>query len=358
MSNFNRIPQLVGMSSPPPSLPSPAAWLRHHPSQWQPGTIDVAALSAASEALYRSPGFEQDIHRFAHCWQEGYDSSPVLNSVMRNNARYVLLLACLWLDHVRDPAQPEVSITPTRMLNFYERIDRQLVVGGTSRIKSILGHVRSAGLLQPAKVGGDARRRPLEPTAALRNAMAGYVAGFLRGIPPVLALPADPQAMVQTPGFVGELFTYRLAGLLHDRFSINQGLSAMTWITNREKGYALLLVLLRTLQLQPDGTAQTSGVPQQMADIVGLSRGTARNFLLGCVEQGWIVGAADHAWILQPEFTSQLLQWMGREFLWMHTLACAAWDITLQQRDAAAFSLPGSPFPAARTSTAAAHPGS
>ena len=261
------------------------------------------------------------------CWQQGYDASPVLNSVMRNNARYVLLLACLWLDHVRDPALPGVSVTAGRMLEFYKRIDRGLVAGGPSRIKTILGHVRAAGLLQPSTGAGaiDARRRPLEPTPALRQAMAAYVAGFLRGIAPVLPLPAAPTLMVQTPGFIGELFTYRLAALLHERFSINQGLPALTWVTNREKGYALLLSLVRHLKLHGDGTAQVAGVPQQMADIAGISRGTARNFLMMFVEQGWMVADAGHAFMLQPVFLAQLMQWMGREFVWMHTLACAAY---------------------------------
>jgi hypothetical protein len=186
--------------------------------------------------------------------------------------------------------------------------------------------------------------------------MAGYVAGFLRGIAPVLPLPADPQAMVQTPGFIGELFTYRLSGLLHERFSINHGLPAMTWVTNREKGYPLLLMLLRTLKLQPDGSAITTGAPQQMADAAGISRNTARNFLLACLEQGWCVEGGPQVWILQPGFTAQMLQWMGREFLWMHTLASAAWEVTQGRHDA--LTRTGSPCPAAPTSWAAARPGS
>jgi hypothetical protein len=305
--------------------PPPAPWLRHQPADWQPGTLDRAALTAAAHALATQPGFELAVRRFALCWHAGYTSSPVLVSVMRNNARYVLLLACLWLDHRRDPRMPDVSVTPGRMFDFYERIDRQLVVGGLSRIKAILGHVRAAGLLQPSAGSGDARRRPLEPTPALRQTMAGYVAGFLRGVAPVLPLPASSQRMVAAPGFVGELFSYRLSALLHDRFAINHGLPAMTWITNREKGYPLLLSLLRGVRPQADGSALVHGVPQDMADFAGISRGTARNFLQVCVQQGWIVPQPGHEWRLTAAFWAEILQWMGREFVWMHTLACAAW---------------------------------
>lgn len=331
LSNFNPFPRIRALKPVPPQTTArpaepPVPWLHDHPRDWRRGTLDAAALAAAAQALCGRAGFDLEVRRFAACWLQGYGSSPVLRTVMRNNARYVLLLACLWLDHARDPAMPEVSVTPGRVLGFYERIDHQLVVGGRSRIKTILGHVCAAGLLQPSEGRGDRRRRPLEPTPALREAMAGYVAGFLRGIEPALPLPASPRAMVAAPGFIGELFTYRLAALLHDRYSINQGLSPMTWVTNREKGYPLLQSLMRTLALQPDGSALTRGVPQQMADLAGISRGTARNFLQACVEQGWMQPHPQHVWQLQPAFMDAVMQWMGREFVWMHGLACAAWD--------------------------------
>lgn len=316
----------------PAPEPAPVAWLRHHPADWQPGTLDRDALGACAQALATQPGFDAAVRRFAHCWHEGYTSSPQLVSVMRNNARYVLLLACLWLDHRRDPRMPEVGVTASRLLEFHERIDRRLVEGGLSRIKDILSHARAAGLLQPAApgpagfgAGSDARRRPLEPTPALRQAMAGYVAGFLRGVDPLLPLPASPQQMVQTPGFIGELFTYRLSGLLHDRYAINQGLPAMAWVTNREKGYPMLLALLRSAQWLPEGGARVQGTAGDMAEFAGISRGTARNFLLACTERGWFVAEPRHHWRLSPAFHAELLQWMGREFLWMHTLASAAW---------------------------------
>ncbi len=307
-------------------LPAPAAWLRDHPRQWRAGTLDVPGLTAAAAALAGQPGFEAAVRHFADCWQQGYDATPALGSVMRNNARYVMLLACLWLDHQRDPRQPEISITPGRVLAFYERLDRRLIEGGSSRIKTILGHARVAGLLQPGAGTGDARRRPLEPTPLLRQAMAGYVCGFLRGIAPTLPLPAPPEQMCATPGFVPELFSYRMQPLLHERFSINQGLPALTWITNREKGYPQLLALVRTLKTHGDGRSLVRGVPQAIAERVGVSRNTVRNFLLATEQQSWLARESEHVWRLLPGFHAELMQWMGREFLWMQVLASAAWD--------------------------------
>jgi hypothetical protein len=309
-----------------PLLP-PVPWLRDHPRHWRAGTLDVPGLTAAAAALSQRPGFEAAMHQFADGWQAGYNATPVLGSVMRNNARYVLLLACLWLDHQRDASQPGVSITPGRVLDFYARLDHRLVEGGTSRIKTILAHARVAGLLQPGPGPGDARLRPLEPTPLLRQAMAGYVQGFLGGIAGALPLPATPQQMVEVPGFVPELFTYRMLPLLLERFAITQGLPAMNWITNREKGYPQLLSLVRHMQTQPDGQVLTEGWPQQIAARVGVSRGSARNFLVAAVEQGWLEPLGPRRWRMRPAFHAELLQWMGREFLWMHTLAVAAWRV-------------------------------
>ncbi len=94
LSNLNHIPPASCMPEPR-ALPPPAPSLRHHPQQWQAGTLDVAGLSAAAQVLAQQPGFDLALRHFAVCWQQGCDSSPVLNSVMRNNARYVLLLACI-----------------------------------------------------------------------------------------------------------------------------------------------------------------------------------------------------------------------------------------------------------------------
>jgi hypothetical protein len=199
------------------------------------------------------------------------------------------------------------------------------------RIKTILAHACVAGLLQPCTGPGDARLRPREPTPLLRRAMAGYVHRFLTGIGPTLALPVPPRQMVDTPGFVPELFTRRMLSLLHARFAITQGLPAMNWITNREKGDPQLLSLVRHMQTRAEGEVHAEGWPQQTAQRAGVSRGSARNFLVAPVEQGWIDPLGPHRGRMQPAFHAELLQWMGREFLCMHTLAVAAWHVCMPQ---------------------------
>lgn len=306
-------------------LEPPAPWLRHHPHDWRPGTLDVAGLHAAADALSRRPGFLGEVRHFAACWQAAYDGNPVLVSAMRNNARYVLMVACLWLDHVRDPTCPGDSITRARLLAFYDRLGRGLVTASPWRVKDMLAAARASGLLQPAPRTLDSRVHPLEPSPALHQAMADWVTGFLRGVAPVLPLPTPPERLVQRPGVVGEIFRYRLSALLEDRYAINQGLPALRWITDREKGYHLFLSLMRGAEPQPDGQVVARAVPQHLADRAGLARNTARNFLQACVQQGWLAPAPGHRLVFSPAFQAEALQWFGREFVWMHTLAVVAW---------------------------------
>lgn len=308
------------------TLESPAPWLRDHPARWRAGTLDVAGLRRAADALRARPGFDSAVRHFAACWQAAYDSNPVLVSAMRNNARYLMLVACIRLDHLRDPLHPGESITPTRLIAFYERIGREGITASPWRVKDMLAHARTRGLLQRVPQIGDARLRPLEPTPLLREALACWVAGFLRGLEPVLPLPEAPERMVERPGFVAELFTYRVSALVEDRYAINQGLPALRWITDREKGYHLFLSLMRGVELQGDGSAVTHCVPQVIADRARLARTTARNFLNGCIEQGWISPAPGHHLVLHPGFVDEALHWFGLEFVWMYTLAVAAWN--------------------------------
>jgi len=308
----------------PADLPYPD-WLRQHPARWAPGTLDRAALHARASALAAEPGFDAEARHFAQCWQAAYDSSPALHTVMRNTPRYLLLVASLRLDHVRGSGTGG-GVTPGQLIELLTAGGRQLASASVSRVKAILGHARAHGLLRPVPGAGDARRRPLEPTALLRDAMAVWVTGFLRGLPPYLPLPASPETMVALPGFVGELFTYRLAGFVEDHYILSEGVPELRWIMDREKGYHLFLSLVRPMQIETDGSATTQVVQSAMAAQARVSRGTVQNFLHGCQLQGWLQpGATVTEQRMSPAFTAAAMQWIALEFVWMHGLAVAAW---------------------------------
>ena len=304
-----------------------AAWLRRHPAQWAAGTLDRSALLSAANALCVQPGFDAAARHFAKCWQAAYTGNPVLTSVMRNTARYLLLVACVRMDHLRGPALSGVEITPGRLIEFLTSGGRELASVSPSRVKAIIGHARAHGLLRSLSGPGDARQHPLEVTEKLRVAMGDWVAGFLRGIAPLRPLPAAPEEMVAMPGFIGELFTYRLAAFVEDHFILSELVPELRWIMDRERGYYLFLSLLRAMKLQADGSAVACCVRASMAAHAGLSRGTVRNFFEGCREQGWLQPeGAHHRLRLTPAFTRASLLWIALEFEWMDVLARSAWE--------------------------------
>ena len=304
-----------------------APWLRRPPHAWQPGLLDRAALQQAAASLAAKPGFDAVARRFAQCWIDTQDSQPALRTVLRNSSRYLMLVACLVLHHGRDPADPLSGITPGRVHDFFERQARGRVDAGASQIKAMLGHARVHGLLQERPGTGDARFRPLAPTPLLEGAMQRWVAGFLQAMDGCLPLPAASDDMAGVPGLVGEVFTYRLAALTHDRFVLTEGQDATAWLMSRDRGYRLFLHLVRLMQVQPDGSAVVSTGFNDLAALARVSRGTVRNLFLELHAQGWFSGGpASQQLVIDQAHVRLALHWVALELVWMHGLASAAWE--------------------------------
>lgn len=302
-------------------------WLQDDPCRWQPGSLDRAALRAAAAALASSPGFDAVARRFAQCWIDTQDAQPALRTVLRNSSRYLLLVACLVLHHRRDRADPLSGITPSRVHEFFQQQARGRIDAGASQVKAMLGHARVHGLLQTVPGAGDARFRPLEPTPLLAGAMQQWVAGFLQAMEGSLPLPAPPGSMAAQPGLVGEVFTYRLAALAHDRFVLTEGQQAVAWMMSRDRGYRLFLHLVRLMQVQPDGSAVVSTGFGDLAARARISRNTVRNLFLDLQDQGWFSGGLSSQQLQLDDLHVRLsLHWVALELVWMQGLACAAWQ--------------------------------
>jgi hypothetical protein len=307
------------------------AWLRAPPHLWQPGTLDRDALHAAADELARSPGFATAAAGFAVSWQAAYDGNATLRAVMRNSARYMFLVTCMYMHHCRRADDPGAGITVSRIIESYRGKERFGTVASPSRVKAFVAHCRQRGLLRPvcvpaAQAAGDARVRLLEPTPRLESSLGDWTLGFLRGIAPVLRLPAPPEVMLRQPGFVGELFSYRVSALVQDGFALPERHPLMQWIMSRERGYHVFLSLVREMRVLADGSALADIQPAVLARRAAVSRGTVLNLLDGCERQDLLVReGACRRLHLQPAFVERSLQWIALEFLWMHGLAVAAW---------------------------------
>ena len=327
------------IDGPPAATPTPMpgkdgsvpAWLRAPPHLWQPGTLDRDALHAAADELARSAGFAAAAAGFAVSWQAAYDGNATLRAVIRNSARYMFLVTCMYMHHRRRADEHGDGITVSRIIESYRGKERFGTVASPSRVKAFVAHCKQRGLLRPAAdvamaAEGDARVRRLEPTPKLEASLGEWTLGFLRGIAPVLPLPAPPEVMVHQPGFVGELFSYRVAALVQDGFALPERHPFMQWIMSREKGYHVFLSLVREMCVLADGSAIADIQPAVLARRAAVSRGTVLNLLDGCERQGLIVREGTCRRLhLQPGFVERSLQWVALEFLWMHGLAVAAW---------------------------------
>jgi hypothetical protein len=299
------------------------AWLRTPAHGWCPGTLDRDALHASAAVLARTDGFAAAAARFAREWQHAYDGNAALRSVMRNSARYLFLVTCVWM-HQRSTRVPgDDGVTLARLIAFYAANPRVGTQASASRLKEIVAHCKSRGLLHEVPATHDARRRPLEPTPKLIDALAAWTVGFLRGLAPVLPLPATPEAMVATPSFVAELFQYRVAAVHEDGFALPERLPVMQWVMSREKGYHVFLSLVRDMQLGPAGDALVPTHAGLLAREAGVARGTALNLLEGLEARGLLV-RSPRSLHLRAEFVELACLWVALEMLWMHGLACAA----------------------------------
>ena len=298
-------------------------WLRTPAHAWRAGTLDRDGLHAAAAALAGRDDFAAAAAGFARAWQDAYDSNAALRSVMRNSARYLFLVTCIWMHQRSTRDAGDAGVTLARLFAFYANNQHTGAHASPSRLKAIVAHCKSRGLLQDVASSSDARRRPLVPTAKLIDALGVWSAGFLRGLAPVLPLPDAPDAMVATPSFVGELFHYRVAAVHEDGFALPERNPLMQWVMSREKGYYVFLSMLRDMAVGAAGDAHVPTHAGALAKEAGVSRGTVLNLLEGLEARG-MLQRAHRALHLREEFVQLMLFWVALEMVWMHGLACAA----------------------------------
>ncbi|MFO1328865.1 MAG: helix-turn-helix domain-containing protein [Rubrivivax sp.] len=303
------------------------SWLRRDPHPWAPGTLDRQGLYAEAHELAASPHFGELARAFAASWLSTQDDNPALRAVLRNSARYSLLVLCLVLHHRRDAADALSGITPSRVLEMFDRVSRRRIEAGESQVKAILAHARTQGLLAPRAGPGDARFRPLDPTARLTHAMQQWVAGFLRPLQGVRPLPVAPDELVAQPGLVGEVFSLRVAAQQDDGFLLTDDHPAMRWMMSRDRGYRLFLQLVRAMDFGADGRATVALSANELARRAGVARATVVQLLEDLRAYGWLEpGAGPRPSIaMDARHVTLALQWIALEMVWMRGLSLVAW---------------------------------
>jgi DNA-binding GntR family transcriptional regulator len=96
----------------------------------------------------------------------------------------------------------------------------------------------------------------------------------------------------------------------------------------RDGGYLVLLTLIQSMQRDPDTNRwHANAQPHRLSKQFRVSRGTVRNALADCADQGWIVKLArgGHDWLLTDAFVQQCRRWAAYEMVWTAQMANAAY---------------------------------
>lgn len=304
-----------------------AEWLRHDPTAWQPGTLDRVALHAAADRLRAAPTFAGTPERFADLVLTTFETSWVLNKLMREAPRFALVAMVMYLHHRR--GRGEIGVTYSRLKALFEAGSTTGVLATPTRIKAMLALARLAGQLRSvdAGVAGDRRRRVLEPTERMVGPGLRWLHSVLEITHRLVPLRVAPAAVAHDADFLGEVMSYQVGAYFHDRFVLYEAFPAMQWLMARETGYMVAMELARTLRRDAaTGACHASAPSAALAKRFAVSRGTVRNLLVGCVEHGWIVSVerGGHRLELAPTLADQLERWVAIEIVWTAGLADAA----------------------------------
>lgn len=302
-----------------------SAWLHHPPHQWQAGTLDRAALHDAAERLLSADGFEAACKGFAENTLATYgENQQALNKIMREAPRFALMAFVMYLHHHRGRGEP--GVTYTRVKEIFALGSRSGVLATPTRIKAMFGLAKMAGQLRPAvPAAADKRMRVLEPTGKFIEPAQVWLRGCLEAVARAAPLIQSPAELIATPGFLGEVMSYNVYAYMHDGFILYEELPAIKLMMSRENGYLTLMEMLRSLRCV-DGVWQAHAPSVALARRFAMARGTIRNLLEYCEQQGWLRVAArgGHALTLSEEFATVCRRWVALEIAWTAGFANAA----------------------------------
>ncbi len=302
-----------------------AAWIKHPPHLWQPGTLDRQALALQAAQLQAQPDFTGVCHQFATQLQAAYQNSWALNRVMREHARFALVAFVMYLHHQAGRSEP--GVTYSRVVQLFAA-GQQAQVGALAtptRIKAMLSLAVLTGQLQRVPASGDRRVKLLVPTDKMIAPSLQWLRGVLQAIAPVLPLADTPQRLAALPGFLGEVLSYQVLAYLHDQFTLHESFAGIQRIMRRENGYVTLMEIVRTMH--PSGDQWLAAAPSvSLAERFQSSRGTVRNIVQEAMQEGWLHTSdrGGHTLALSPAFASDCQRWVAYEMVWMAGLANAA----------------------------------
>jgi hypothetical protein len=335
--------------TPLPSHGQPGwrAWLNAPPHVWQPGTLNREALHAEADRLVRHPQFEEALQGFITHWLANYDWHPATHRMMRDTPLYLTLVFCMYLHYRRNVADPAGGITLSAVTDLFAKGSLARTFAGSSRVKDMLTRAQRTGWLARLpvlEVGAqrdasasafcstlgekrrhDKRSKPNAPTPQMADVFRRWIWAFLTSAQPLLPLPHGLESLERiNDSITYEVFSYRIASYIEDRFTITERHQPVQTFMMREHGYHVFLKLMQSAHREA-GEIIASAPTATLAQGLGIARATVRNMLAHAQEQGWLqAGRGGQRVVLDPAFYQAGRHWIALELLWMHGLASAA----------------------------------
>ena len=297
-------------------------WLNTPPDQWRSGTLNRQALYGHADQFLLSADCHDACRGFAENMLSCYESSWLLNRIVREIPRFALMGFVMYLHHRRDI--DELGVTYTRIQELYALGYNAGILASPSRVKAMLNFTVMAGLLRRVE-SRDKRIKLLEPTEKMLKPSLHWLERYLEAVGRAVPLLKSPQVLVATPEMLGELMTYHVHAYIYDRFGLSEAFPAVDYFLYRENGYMTLMEIIRTLRFE-EGEWRAQAPSVILSKKFSMARGTVRNLLASCEEQGLLISSArgGHKLILTDDFANLCYRWVSLEIVWMAGLANAA----------------------------------
>jgi hypothetical protein len=285
---------------------------------------------AEIEALRGREEFAAAFLEAAKCAVDDYRDNRLFNRVFNDRGQWVVTWLAHYLHHFPLPGNEQAGLTVSRL----RKVCQQIGVCSGGRAAALLGVMRFAGYLRPARHVEDRRLHVLVPTekfvALRRQRLLRHFTGVSEAIPETGAV-AD---LLDDPVFMAAFIRHSAEGYIAG-FRFTEHATEIAPYFERASASMILMELFVEASRQGDGAARCS--ISALASHFWLSRGHVRSVLNSAAADGFIerVDSMRGPVVVRPALTDVLGRFFAVSFLYFdHCMRLALRDMR-GEKDAA-----------------------
>jgi hypothetical protein len=247
------------------------------------------SLLLEAERFRTHPAFPDAVRLYAERLLGVYDRQPLLNRLIREEARWVISGFALYLHFTRDPA----DLTSGATLGRLQALSAAHGLASPSRVATLIALMRVGGFLVQTTTQTDRRVRRLEPTEAMLAYARPWLAANLDAIRLLSPDSAFYDQLDHDTDFIGRF--YREAGTLFmSGVRVMDAVPGIRLFSGRDAGY---MILLRLWLSDPDRAFPPRRLVvlpyEELARTFGVSRSHVRKLMEAAAAHGLVRLHAD-----------------------------------------------------------------